>query len=444
MHNFGENKLMNLGGKSINQAERTAARDNAVTKQLQSSINSAAYQKEWFRNTRDKLRQGEPYVLAQADTPHEIFLTMDIPVIPVQWWSAIIAAKQLSPYYFDLMNEKGYARGLCRYCSLPLACTMDHNPEKAPWGGLPRPTLLLAELTCDSLAKIFELWAREYGCQFFPLEHTGSTLPNNRWWEQIKANWDKIVEPRRLNLRIAEIEQIIRYMEITTGKEFRRARVLKVMEMVNQQEEYFIKVRDLIAQTKPCPVSLPDQFASTMNPQWHRGTSWGVQQAKAFYEEVKARVNRGEAVCRDEKYRLMWIGAGLWHNTAFYRYFEEKYGAVFVCSIYLSIAADGYARDIKGDPVAALASRHLDMGEYLRQPEWLLKEAKLHDVSGAVMIISRSCIRDIGRRFIKLAFEKAGIPLLTIYADVVDAREWDDEKIKADVSSFIEKRVLKP
>jgi benzoyl-CoA reductase/2-hydroxyglutaryl-CoA dehydratase subunit BcrC/BadD/HgdB len=214
------------------------------------------------------------------------------------------------------------------------------------------------------------------------------------------------------------------------------------MENVNKQEEYFRQVRDLIARTKPCPVSLPDQFSSTMNPQWHRGTSWGVQQAGQFYEEVKERVKKGDAVCPGEKYRMMWIGAGLWHNTSFYRYFEDKYGAVFVCSMYLSIAADGYARDINNDPIAALASRHLDMGEYLRQPEWLLKEARLHDVSGAVMIISRSCIRDIGRRFIKLAFEEAGIPLLTIYADVVDVREWDDEKVKAEVSHFIEKRVI--
>jgi hypothetical protein len=44
------------------------------------------------------------------------------------------------------------------------------------------------------------------------------------------------------------------------------------------------------------------------------------------------------------------------------------------------------------------------------------------------MIVNRSCIRDIGRMFTKIVFENAGIPLITIYADVVDAREWDDEK----------------
>jgi benzoyl-CoA reductase/2-hydroxyglutaryl-CoA dehydratase subunit BcrC/BadD/HgdB len=78
----------------------------------------------------------------------------------------------------------------------------------------------------------------------------------------------------------------------------------------------------------------------------------------------------------------------------------------------------------------------------IRDPDWLLKEAKLHKVDGAIMIVNRSCMRDVGRTFTKIAFEAAGIPLLTVYADVVDAREWDDEKVKSQVSTFIEERLL--
>ncbi len=424
------------------QPKAGSGQGDRSVKQLRSSVEAAAYQKEWFKKTRERISEGDPFALAQADTPHEIFLTMDIPVVPVQWWSAVIAAKRLSAYYFDLMNERGYQRNLCRYCCLPLACTMDHNPERAPWGGLPKPTVLLAELTCDSHSKIFHLWAREYGCHFFPLECSASTVSYSRWWERIKHHWDEVIEPHRLDLRVEELKALIRFLEVTTERTFSHAKFVEIMELENEQEEYFKKTRDLIAETVPCPVNLADQFASTMNPQWHRGTQWGRDQARMFYEEVKERVNKGEAVCKNEKLRLMWIGAGLWHNIAFYQYFEEKYGAVFVCSIYLSIAADGYARDCLNDPLRALASRHLSMGEHLRQPDWLVKEAKLHKVNGAVMIVAENCIRDVGRRFTQIAFEDAGIPLLTIYADVVDAREWDDDKIKSQVSSFIEERLL--
>lgn len=422
------------------QPEENAGKSG--TRQLRSSTEAAAYQKRWFQETKKRIGDGEPFVIAEADTPHEIFMAMDIPVVPVQWWSAIIAAKRLSPYYFDLMNQRGYQRNLCRYCALPLACTMDHDPERAPWGGLPKPVLLLADLNCDSHSRIFELWAREYDTVFFPLEHTLPTRAAGNWWTRIKEHWDEIIEPHRLDLRVEELKALIRFVEMTTGRRLSHNRLVDVMELVNEQEEYFRQIRDLIARTVPCPVTVPDQISSTMNPQWHRGLAWGRDQARRFYEEVRERVAGGKGACPGEKLRLMWIGAGLWHNTAFYRYFEEKYGAVFVCSIYLSIAADGYARDILGDPLRALASRHLVMGDLLRQPEWLLKEARLHQVSGAVMIVSASCIRDIGRRLTRMVFENAGIPVLTLYADVVDAREWNDEQVRAQVASFIEEKVL--
>jgi benzoyl-CoA reductase/2-hydroxyglutaryl-CoA dehydratase subunit BcrC/BadD/HgdB len=427
-----------------NQPKTGSEQGERSIKQLKSSIVAATYQKEWFKKVGERVSEGEPFVVAQADTPHEVFLAMDIPVVIVQWWSAIIAAKRLSPYYFDLMNERGYQRNLCRYCCLPLACTMDHDPDRAPWGGLPRPTVLVAELTCDSLSKIFELWAREYDCYFFPLEHTASIAPYPQWWERLRHYWPGIIEPHRLDLRVEELKALIRFLELTTGKALSHAKLVEVMELVNEQEEYFRRTRDLIAKTIPCPVSVPDQIASTMIPQWHRGTLWGLDQARMFYEEVKGRVESGQAACQNEKLRLMWIGAGLWHNTAFYQHFEEKYGAVFVCSIYLSNAADGYARDLFNDPLRALASRVVGPVFYgsIRDPDWLLKEAKLHKVNGAVMIVNKSCMRDVGRTFTKIAFENAGIPLLTIYADVVDAREWDDEGVKFQVSNFIEERLL--
>jgi benzoyl-CoA reductase subunit B len=138
----------------------------------------------------------------------------------------------------------------------------------------------------------------------------------------------------------------------------------------------------------------------------------------------------------------MWIGRGLWHNTAFYRYFEEKYGAVFTNSMYLSIAADGYIRDYRDNPLRALASRHLYMGYWLRDPEWQLNEAKRFGVHGAIMIVASNCIDSVGNMFIKLVLEKAGVPVLPIYADVVDAREWDDEGIQNQVSRFIEERCM--
>src|SRR5208337_3111749 len=108
--------------------------------------------------------------------------------------------------------------------------------------------------------------------------------------------------------------------------------------------------------------------------------------------------------------------------------------------MYLSIAADGYIRHSLGDPLRALASRHIYQGYSLRDAEWQLNEARRYGVDGAVMIVASNCIDSVGFMFIRTVLENAGIPVLPIYADVVDSREWDDEGIRAQVGRFIEER----
>lgn len=184
--------------------------------------------------------------------------------------------------------------------------------------------------------------------------------PEN-WWEKCREHWDELIEPHLLDLRVEELRALIRLLETNTGKSFNPDVFLDTMKMVNEQADYFRKARDLIAHTVPCPVSLPDQF-SLVPLQWYRGMPEVWDLARAFYEEVQNRVDNHVGVCGNEKIRLMWSTVGLWSNTRFYRAFEEKYGAVFVGSMYVSIAADSYAREIKGgDPLRALASRQTEL-----------------------------------------------------------------------------------
>ncbi|WP_292651019.1 2-hydroxyacyl-CoA dehydratase family protein [Nocardioides sp.] len=70
------------------------------------------------------------------------------------------------------------------------------------------------------------------------------------------------------------------------------------------------------------------------------------------------RIDDGVAVCPGEGRRLMWIGRGLWSDLDPYQRFHEDFGAVFVWSMYLAIAADGYVR-YGPDPLRALAARFI-------------------------------------------------------------------------------------
>ena len=162
-------------------------------KGLASTGAATAYQKAFGAELRQRVvERGEPFAIAQADTPHEIFHAMDIPVISNQWWSAYISAKQLSGRYFDAMAEAGYPANSCKYCSLGLACTIANDPATAPWGGLPKPTVLVARLTCDCIQHVFGQWADALGTEFFPLEAPAWADKDPQWFSHSRTDWQRV------------------------------------------------------------------------------------------------------------------------------------------------------------------------------------------------------------------------------------------------------------
>jgi 2-hydroxyglutaryl-CoA dehydratase, D-component len=397
------------------------------------------YQRGWFEGVRARAAAGEPFAVVNADAPQEIFRVLDIPYVVTQWWSSVVAAKQKAGEYMSRLRALGYPDDREAYTALSFASSLDPDPSSAPWVGLPRPTILHAVASGDAMRKLFEAWARHTGADCLLLERSSSWTDDVRpeWWALAHDRWSELIEADRLGLMTAELEGVVRYLEERTGRRWSEARFREVMALVNEQEEYYLATRDLIAAARPAPVSIADTMPATMIPQWHRGSTWGRDAAKALYDNVAARVTDGVSRCPDEQVRLMWIGRGMWFNMGFYEYFEHSHGAVFVWSIYLALAADGYIRRFQPgeDPMRALAARFVTMGDELRSPtwasQWHLKEARSHGIDGVV---------SLGRigYFDRLAFERGGLPLLELDVSHVDASGWDDDAIRRIMATFIE------
>jgi hypothetical protein len=417
-------------------------------KDLACTAVATAYQRDFAKSLRTRVvENGEPFAIAQADTPHEIFHAMGIPVITNQWWSAYISAKQLSPYYFEVMEKLGFPESSCRYCSLGLACTLDNDPAKAPWGGLPRPTVITARLTCDCIQRVFHQWAGALGTTFYPFEAPGWTHKDPKWFEHSRTDWNEIYGPERIDLMVEEMKGLIAFLENETGRKFDEARLLDLMEKVNLQETIMGEASDMIAEAPRCPVAITDQMPNVMIPQWHRGSDWAVEHARRFRDEVAERVKRGDAVSANEKIRLMWIGAGLWHDPGFYNALEEKHGAVFVWSMYLPFAKVQYIREGLEDPLRALASRICSMNEVLHLPpwmnSWMVSEAKRWNIDAVVVLEPTTNRLSVsGTRLTCAALEAAGVPTLQISADMVDATDWSHDKMVQMASDFLIQRGL--
>ena len=287
-------------------------------KQLASTIAASEGQKAWFAGLRKRVFENRhPYGIVQADLPFELFQLMDVPTVSNQWWAAVISAKQLAPFYLDKLNEVGFHQGLCRYCSLSMASTLTDAPDKAPWGGLPKPVLLAARLTCDCIQRVFEIWAHYFNAELVLLDAPAATLLPPRWWEQSRWAWRELYENHRLQFMARQFERLITSLERISGNRFDMERLRALMEQVNRQEEYFEEARRAICEAPKTPVRMQEQITNVMAAQWQRGSDWAVSHAKAFRDEVVSRASNGVAAYPKERLRVMWVGA-LWYDLDFY------------------------------------------------------------------------------------------------------------------------------
>lgn len=407
---------------------------------LRSALAATEHQKEWFQTVRRRAADGEPIALVNADVPHEIFRALDIPYVVTQWWSSIIAAKKVGPASMQRLAAAGLPDFSLQYDAMPLG-EQELHPQDRPWGGLPTPRFAVAERSGDVTAKIFERWGTRLGAEVFLLSRTGADPVPDKWWELVPHNWEQAFGTERLNLLQGEIEDLIAWLEGHTGRTLDRARLAEMMSLGNEQAEWNRRTRDVIAKARPTPVHVHDTMSAVMVPQWHRGTRWAVDAAQALYEEISERIVRGVAVCPGEKKRLMWVGRGLWSDLGLYTRFQEEFGAVFVWSMYLAIAADGYAR-YGHDPIRALAARFVGMTDQLYVPpwstQWYVKEALSHGIDGVVHLVADDTP---GSGFITEALQAEGIPVLEIRANNADQRSSAAAQISERIAEFIRNRV---
>jgi len=424
-------------------AERNKQKKPSSQKQRKKGLSSIAdfnnYQKTWFQSVRKQVSAGAPFGVVNANSPQEILRAMDIPFVVNQWWASIVAAKQQSGRYFGLLQEHGFPSDVESYSAQGLAALFDNDEEQAPWGGLPKPDVVHAVNSTDATPRIFQYWSEEADAELFLFERTFDPriAISHDWWNRLPDHWDEELESCRLDLLMNEMKQAIQALEARTGRKFDEEKFVGIMNLVNDQEEYYRLTRDLIATTYPAPVCVSDTMPATMVPQWHRGTTWGVDAAKRFYEEVKAKAQAGEGVSQNENLRLMWVGRGMWSDMDFYHRWRDSHGAVFVWSMYLALAADGYIRNFdKGrDPLRALAARFVVMGDELRMPTWAgawhVREAQSHGVHGAIALSDAD-------PFVLRALRRAGVPVLALDLDNFDQPDSDRSRYYDEISHFLD------
>jgi benzoyl-CoA reductase subunit B len=395
---------------------------------LQSVTAVRDFHKRWFERTRDQVLAGEPFAICNGDEIEEVLNLMGIPVLIMNNWNYEIIAHRGQRHFSQLLHDRGYPGE--HMFALGYASSLD--PGKAPWGGLPRPSVIVSGGKYEMELRVSELWARHYNCPVYAMDFMFSTpfkaLPPG-WWNLLREHWDQVIDPHRLTLRVEQEKAFIRFMEQQTGRTFSFDALVRAMSLINEQMDLWHEAQALIASTRPCPVSVRDQMR-VYQAMWHRGTPHAVEMIGNYLAEIKARVAQGVAAHPGEKIRLYYNGrVPPWHEQI-----GRRYGAVTVACSYTGIP-DLYARNMHdGDPFPAMASRHVFL--FAQGPELIIDVARAHQCDAVIGIEAN--LRAEHPSIEQTSIESAGLPYLPL------PRDSDDPEIVNLVSNFIEQRVLRP
>src|SRR5690606_13762640 len=131
-----------------------------------------------------------------------------------QWWASIVAAKQAMPANRAALSHAGFPEDADPYSSQGLAALCDPAGEP-PWGGLPRPDILETVRSPDHLVGLFEAWAEQAGATLLCFDRSIESREDFPvdWWDQLPDHWDEALEPERLDLMVAQLQNSISHLE---------------------------------------------------------------------------------------------------------------------------------------------------------------------------------------------------------------------------------------
>lgn len=226
--------------------------------------------------------------------------------------------------------------------------------------------------------------------------------------------------------------------------------------MENSQKALAIwfKVSEM-RKARPCPMSSEDYFSAIIPQLYMLGEEETTNFYQLVYEEVKERVEKGQGVIPDEKYRLFWTGLPPWFNLGLFNYLESLGAVVVIESRYYC----GQPVEIElDDPLEGLVQRtwkkacwyHQTGAEILPEvanpsvsgaigSRLLLRWVDEYGLDGALMHRLRSCrASSVGQLHLRNILAGVGVPSLILESDMADPRAWSDAKIKAQIEAFLE------
>jgi benzoyl-CoA reductase/2-hydroxyglutaryl-CoA dehydratase subunit BcrC/BadD/HgdB len=367
--------------------------------------------RDYYHHIAHSKTAQEPLIIHDGFVPAEILDAMDIKVLNLEFLA--YHCVQASPYYIDLAEKAGVSSDTCSSCRCEIGIVLD--------GSLPQPDFIIFETgTCENQFKTNAFLADYFHCPLFAL------------------NTPYYLDQSSVKSYVKELQELINFLEEITRKKLNYDRL---QETSLRFRRAYASMRELneLRKAIPCPIRGRDALRN-IGIVMHAGHDLRtVEYFEGVCEEVRRRVNRGEGVVPEERYRLLWCHTAPLFTDIF-TFLEEEYGAVVVFDelSYVAPPADeslGLLESIAFEKI-----QYSWNGPAERRLQILLKIAEEYKIDAAIHFSQWGCqIADGSAKMIRDTLEeRLGIPTLILEGDYMDYRINSEEQIKAKLAAFMD------
>ncbi len=387
----------------------------------------------WYQQQEQSATTGHPATVSLMISGNCVELLTAFDIIPlypeVNALQLAIRHQSLEPIL--VAEELGYAADNCAYVKADIGAILKGI---TPTGGkLPIPNLVLCNFVgCNTYIKWFEHLAELLHTRLYTLD-----VPFCRGDEPSQADVDYVV--RQLHELVPIFEQI-------SGVKFDLERFKDAVACSAKVEELWSQIKHL-ARRSPSPFDAYFDAITLMGPLYvYRASPEGVEFFDVALKEMQEKLDRGEGVYDQEKFRLVFEGPPPYPYFRTFRDMFAKWKAIAVASTYSTVGGlwEFGARHDPDHPFESVARHMLEHNvtnrNYSQRYEQMRRYVEDWNADGVIIHFVKSCrLFSAGQGDMRDYFTRVlGVPVLYIESDLEDPRYFAEAQTKNRIDAFFE------
>lgn len=368
---------------------------------------------EAARLSYDLYSTEKPVAWCGVATPFELLHAMGVTSCFVEYVGALLAAVGGIDPMLEAAEQHGYSTDICSYHRAVHGAALQSM--------MPIPDFLIATTSpCSSGFATIEHLARHFSKDLFAIH-----VPQK-------------ADPESVSYLAAQFRDMVAFVSTHTGRSMNPDNLRNIIEQSNKARGVMLEVYEM-ARAIPTPARPKDMINLYYLMALIMGSDYAIEMAETYRDDFIKKIKNKKQGVPGEQIRLMWYQNRIQFNNPLAQMLEDEFKAAVVVDELNDITWDPIDPD---NPYKGLAKRILNnpLVESLdKRIEHLIQLAQTYQVDGMINPCHWGCRQGTGARgLVEAGLKKAGIPVLNLEVDCVDARNFSEGQARTRLQAFVE------